>query len=99
MLDLINLKEGYQKLINYMKEGDYPYSSSYIQSVEVEIKKILNTDVKFDSYEDYYLYRVSKNNSTKQYRFPFKSHITMIMNFDIHNEDPRGQICKHQLFE
>ncbi len=92
MLDLTNLNEGYQKLINYMKEGDYPYSSSYIHNVEAEIKKILNTDVKFDSYEDYYLYRVSKTNSTKQYRFPFKSHITMIMNFDIHNEYPSGQI-------
>ncbi|MEI3614995.1 hypothetical protein [Pseudogracilibacillus sp. SO30301A] len=99
MLDLINLKEGYQKLINYMKEGDYPYSSSYIHSVEAEIKKILNTNIKFDSYEDYYLYRVSKSKSTKQYRFPFKSHITMIMNFDIYNEYPSGQICKHQLFE
>lgn len=99
MLDLINLKESYQKLINYMKEGDYPYSSSYIQTVEAEIKKILNTDVQFDSYEDYYLYRVSKTNSTKQYRFPFKSYITMIMNFDIHNAYPSGQICKHQLFE
>ncbi|MDC3415139.1 tyrosine-type recombinase/integrase [Terrihalobacillus insolitus] len=101
MLNLTNLKEGHQKLINYMKEGDYPYSSSYIQSVEAEIKRILNTDVKFDSYEDYYLYRVSKSktNSTKRYRFPFKSHITVIMNFDIHNEYPCGQICKHQLFE
>jgi integrase len=99
MLDLINLKESYQKLINYMKEGDYPYSSSYIQSVEAEINKLLNTDVMFDSYEDYYLYRVRKTNSTKQYRFPFKSHITVIMNFDIHNEYPRGQMCKHQLFE
>lgn len=99
MLDLINLKEGYPKLINYMKEGDYPYSSSYIQSVEAEIKRLLNTDVIFDSYEDYFLYRVSKTSSTKQYRFPFKSHITMIMNFDIHNEYPCGRICKHQLFE
>ena len=68
MLDLTNLKEGHQKLINYMKEGDYPYSPSYIQSVEAEIKRILNTDVKFDSYEDYYLYRVSKTTSTKRYR-------------------------------
>lgn len=99
MLNLINLKERYPKLINYMKEGDYPYSSSYIQSVEAEIKKLLNTDVTFDSYEDYYLYRVSKTNSTKQYRFPFKSYITVIMNFDIHNEYPHGQIGKHQLFE
>lgn len=99
MLDLINLKKNYQKLTNYMKEGDHPYSSSYIQSVEDEIKKLLNTDVTFDSYEDYYLYRVSKTHSTKQYRFPFKSHITMIMNFDIHNEYPNDQICKYQLFE
>ncbi|WP_407272974.1 tyrosine-type recombinase/integrase [Radiobacillus sp. PE A8.2] len=98
MLELINLKESYPKLINYMKEGDYPYSSSYIQNVETEIKRLLNTDVTFDSYENYYLYRVSKTNTTKQYRFPFKSHITVIMNFDIHNEYPHGQICKHQLF-
>jgi len=99
MLDIISLKEGYQKLISYMKEGDYPYSSPYIQSVEAEIKKLLNTDVVFDSYEDYYLYRVSKTKSTKQYRFPFKSHITVIMNFDIHNEYPCRQVCKHLLFE
>lgn len=99
MLDLTNLKDSYQKLINYMKEGGYPYSSSYIQNVEAEIKKILNTDVQFDSYEDYYLYRVSKTNSTKRYRFPFKSHITVIMNFDIYNEYPSGLICKYQLFE
>lgn len=99
MLNLLNLKESYQKLINYMKEGDYPYSTFYIQSVEAEIKKILNTDIQFDSYEDYYLYRVSKTNSTKKYRFPFKSHITVIMNFDIHNEYPGDKICKHQLFE
>lgn len=99
MLDLKNLKENYQLLIRYMNEGEHKYSESYIAGIELEIKKLLESDILFKSYEDYYLYRVKQTRSTKIYTFPFKSYINTIKNFDLYNHYPDGKIFEHQLFE
>lgn len=100
MLDLTNLRENYNKLLNHMiNMKDYTYSISYIKSIRIEINHLLNADKSFDSYEDYYLYRVENMKGGKVYRYPFKSYITVIMNFDLFGEYPNGERCKHQLFE
>lgn len=100
MLDLTNLRENYNKLLNFMiNTKDYKYSSSYIKSIKTEINHLLKMDKPFDSYEDYYLFRADESKSEKVYRYPFKSYITVIMNFDLFGEYPNGERCKHQLFE
>lgn len=99
MLDLCNLKENYHLLIEYMKEGDYKYSDGYIRSIKLEITLLLNSDIIFESYEDYYLYRIKNINPSNTRRFSVKSHITLIMNFDLYGIYPNGRYMKYQLFE
>jgi len=70
-----------------------------MKNIKTEINHLLKVDKSFDSYEDYYLYRVGESKSKKKYRYPFKSHITVIMNFDLFGEYPNGERCKHQLFD
>lgn len=97
MLNLCNLKENYHLLIDFMKEGgDYKYSDRYVKDVEREILLLLNSDLIFDSYEDYYLYRVKNLKSSKPRNIRY---ITLIMNFDLYGIYPNGKQMKHHLFE
>lgn len=99
MLDLKNLEKNYHVLLAYMKEGDLNYSDKYINCIKNEIEKLLNCDIFFNSYEEYYLYRLNNSSNIKIYIRPFKSHINLIMNFDLYQRYPNGENLEHQLFE
>lgn len=99
MIDKKHLKINHYQLLNHMRKEELHYNERYIYNIANEISRLIYCELEFESYEDYYIYRLSKDKRDKKYRQPYKSYINLIMNFDIYGLYPNGSQNIHQLLE
>ena len=97
-MDFTNLREHYQKLLDYLSEDDY--TESYVRRVKENVLWILRNEENnsWQSYLDVYEARVQKSYS-KLYKKNLRQAFTAIQQFDLYkeypNRRPKNSLIKH----
>lgn len=95
-MDLTKLRNNQIQLIEYMKKGGY--SDAYIDKIRNELKRLLVFGEQYENYFDYYNNFIKPKTNIKNQTHKI-NYLTVIMNFDLHNEFPTRNHYKYKLID